>query len=104
MNIFSAVFGSIGDSLFGSNHINNVESNPIVNVDGTAMVGDFDTNGNPYGVTSTFDSIGMSESVNDFHSDHDSMFSCSSSSSSFDNSFSSFSDDNSFSSGGCFDD
>jgi hypothetical protein len=104
MNIFSALFSDISDSLFGSNDTSCVDTSPIVNIDGTAMVGDFDTNGNVYGVTSTCDSMSMSESINDFHSDHDSMFSCGSSSSSFDDHFSSFSDNSSFSSGGCFDD
>ena len=39
MGIFSSFFGSL------------VDDKPTVNIDGTPMMGDFDSNGNPFGVT-----------------------------------------------------
>lgn len=63
MGIFSSIFGSlfddtsavdIGGTCTGSDAListNEFDSRPAVNIDGTPMLGDFDINGNAYGVT-----------------------------------------------------
>ncbi len=60
MGILSFLFGS-------SNSVSNDE--PSVNIDGSPMCGGVDINGNPYGVTSTDDSINCGSCFdNDFSS------------------------------------
>jgi hypothetical protein len=45
---FTSMFSAIRSFTFGSNAA--MDSGPTVNIDGTPMVGDFDINGNAYGV------------------------------------------------------
>ena len=60
MGLFSFLFGSAESS---------VSTEPSVNIDGSPMCGNIDINGNPYGVTSTDDSIDHNSCFdNDFSS------------------------------------
>ncbi len=91
MGIFSSFFGNLFDD------------RPAVNIDGTPMSGDFDINGNPYGVTQsddfTIDGPSHDSLSADVEIESSTFDSCSSISSDdcFSSSTSAFSTDDSFS-------
>ena len=88
MGIFSSFFGSLFDD------------KPAVNVDGTPMMGDFDINGNAYGVTDADHGTGDSflSDTASFETGGDSSLSETCSSINSDESLSSFASDDIFSS------